>query len=272
MGGDSQYTINQHMVRRSPQRSTFAKILIAAFALAVGVPTFAVVAPLLYLIMLNKSISQVWASTFLPVVMPWFDNAFSNVKKELLKDLHGRVLDVGCGDGDWLKYFSRASHVTELEPNPNLIPLIEQNVKRFKTNNPGVDVEITTKFTHELDPANPYDYVILGNVMCEVPDQMRFLKDVDRVLKPGGKVVFQEHVKCQEGTWKAALQDLMHKWWFTVSDGCNCNRHTLDAIKKMENWKVTAELLDFDGPPILDHMALGIAIKNSTEETKAVQT
>ena len=67
----------------------------------------------------------------------------------------------------------------------------------------------------------------------------------------------------------AALQDMMHKWWFTVSDGCNCNRHTLDAIKQMENWTVTSSILDFDGPPILDHMALGIAIKKSNEEMKA---
>ena len=157
LGGEPEYTINQHMVNRAPQRGTIAKFLIAASALAIGVPIFAIVAPLLYLIMLNKTISQVWASIFLPVVMPLMDNAFSNVKKELLKDLHGRVLDVGCGDGDWLKYFSRASHVTELEPNPNLVPLIEQNVKRFKANNPDVDVEITTKYTHELDPTNPYD-------------------------------------------------------------------------------------------------------------------
>jgi SAM-dependent methyltransferase len=43
-------------------------------------------------------------------------------------------------------------------------------------------------------------YIVLGNVMCEVPDQMSFLRDLDRVLKPGGKIIFQEHIRERDGT------------------------------------------------------------------------
>jgi len=42
--------------------------------------------------------------------------------------------------------------------------------------------------------------VILGNVLCEVKDPTRFLHDVDRVLRPGGKVIFQEHIREAPGT------------------------------------------------------------------------
>ena len=152
-----EYSVSQNLVRRARKKGLIQRILMGVFGLFIGLPAFAVTAPLLYLVMLNKSVSQRFAALMLPVVMPMMDKAFGSVKRELLKDLHGRVLDVVCGEGDWLKYFTKASHVTELEPNPCLIPLIERNVKKFKQDNPTIEVEIANKFVHELDPSKPYD-------------------------------------------------------------------------------------------------------------------
>jgi hypothetical protein len=42
--------------------------------------------------------------------------------------------------------------------------------------------------------------VVFGNVMCEVPDQESFLRDLDRVLKTGGQIVFQEHIRDSDGS------------------------------------------------------------------------
>ena len=89
------------------------------------------------------------------------DKACQEIKRELLKNVHGRVLDVGCGAGDWLKYFKAASLVTELEPNPFLIPKIEENAKKFTNENPNVKVEVVNKFVHQLDQAKPYDVSVL---------------------------------------------------------------------------------------------------------------
>lgn len=190
------YHVTQSMVRRGrpiplPLR-ILAGLLLSGF--------FLPIAPLWYLLMLNKRRSQRFASILIPTVMPLMDKSFQSVKVELLKGLQGRVLDVGCGDGDWLKYFEKASHITELEPNPFLIPKIAAHVEAFKKANPNIDVKIENKFVHELNLVEPYDYVVFGNVMCEVPDQKKFLKDIDRVLKPGGKIVFQEHIRSPEGT------------------------------------------------------------------------
>jgi SAM-dependent methyltransferase len=89
--------------------------------------------------------------------MTVLDKAFANVKKELLKGVHGRVLDVGCGGGNWLKYFGAATSVTELEPNPYLIPKIEESVAAFRSQNPNIEIEVVNKFVHELDQTKPYD-------------------------------------------------------------------------------------------------------------------
>jgi hypothetical protein len=112
------YTVNQAMVRRARQPRMLQKV-VGLFGTVLAAPLLAIFAPLWYVMMLHKRSSQRAISYLLPIVMPMMDKAFASIKKELLKGIHGRVLDVGCGDGAWLKYFSQAQHVTELEPNPS---------------------------------------------------------------------------------------------------------------------------------------------------------
>ena len=76
--------------------------------------------------------------------------------------------------------------------------------------------------------------VILGNVLCEIPDVDENLRILNRMLKPGGRIYFSEHVK-QEGMI-GILQEFINPVWVLASDGCNCNRNTLEAFKKV-GWK-----------------------------------
>jgi len=269
------YEIRQDMIRERNNLMNPQAIFSLMLALAFGVPAFLILAPIWYLIMANnKSFSQKSAAGFIPLIMLNVDKAFRDVKKELFKGLHGRVLDVGCGDGDYLKYFTAASFITELEPNPNLIPKIAKNVDAFVKEHPNIKVEMANKFVSDLDPNQPYDYIVFGNVMCEVPDQRAFLKDVDAVLKPGGKIVFQEHIRRPRGTLVGLFQDVFNLWWLRASDGCNCNRHTLEALKSIKGWQVEDWVLEHDslGPMFLDHMAVGIITKERQETPTVSQT
>ena len=51
-------------------------------------------------------------------------------------------------------------------------------------------------------------------------------------------VYFSEHVRDEDGTFRAFLQDFLAPWWQFASDGCVCNRKTLHTIKENTSWKI----------------------------------
>ena len=213
------------------------------------------------------------SSYFVPKAMRRIDALLGNVREELLKNLSGAVLDVGCADGSsYLKYYAAAgANVTKivfLEPNAFHHAALLRNVTKTQALG-DVEVVVEGRSIFELDvtaatleargrrrqrtplakkqgsrsrsrsrssrgrAVDPsagtgagFDWVILGNVLCEVPDPVAVVAHIDRLLKPGGKVYFSEHVAHPTGTWARALQDAVNPWWCVVSDGCHCNRPT----------------------------------------------
>lgn len=104
-----------------------------------------------------------------------------------------------------------------IEPNSELQGALQQEVSRmqpcefpFRLHAAGLEVVRGEQF----------DRIILGNVLCEVDDPVSFLKTVDTLLKPGGRVYFSEHVL--DSGWRRTLQELVSPWWALVSDGCHC--------------------------------------------------
>ena len=105
-----------------------------------------------------------------------------------------------------------------------------------------------------------FDWIILGNVLCEVADPLQTLQHIHELLKPGGHVYFCEHQGCAVGTRARKIQDFMNPWWKTVSGGCNCNRHTLHAIEGMADWEVVS--WEFENVQVLfGPMVMGLARK-----------
>jgi ubiquinone/menaquinone biosynthesis C-methylase UbiE len=80
-------------------------------------------------------------------------------------------------------------------------------------------------------PDSSFDTVTLTLVLCTVPDPQAALSEIARVLKPGGRFLFLEHVRSEDPR-VARWQDRLHGPWFLFGHGCNCNRDTLAAIER----------------------------------------
>ena len=75
-----------------------------------------------------------------------------------------------------------------------------------------------------------FDFVVSTLVLCTVNDPTRALKEAHRVLKPGGQLLFLEHVRSDDAKL-ARWQDRLNGLQTRVGHGCNCNRPTLETIK-----------------------------------------
>jgi SAM-dependent methyltransferase len=193
--------------------------------------------------MLYKPIQNRFVQWFIPCIMNTVDRKFSLERTTLLANVRGKVLDVGSGGGHYLRYFHNASSVVALEPVEGLHPAIQQQAKEWLPQEVTFSMsslELESYLHQYPNEASTFDWIILGNVLCEVKDVTSTLVSVDLALKETGIIYFSEHIGCDCSSWTRSLQDLVNPWWKLVSGGCNLNRDSLRLIQSMPNWRVVA--------------------------------
>jgi ubiquinone/menaquinone biosynthesis C-methylase UbiE len=147
-------------------------------------------------------------------------------RKRMLADLHGRVLEIGPGPGLNFPFYPDA--VTELtlaEPEDAMADRLD---RRFATSERAGRV-VRAPAEDLPGDDDTFDFVVATFVLCTVSDPQRALSEIARVLKPGGRFVFMEHVRSREPRL-AAWQDRMAPLWLRFAYGCRCNRATPDTI------------------------------------------
>ena len=104
-----------------------------------------------------------------------------------------------------------------------------------------------------------FDVAVSTLVLCTVDDQRRSLHELMRVLRPGGKLLFIEHVRADDERL-ARWQDRMLPLNLRVAHGCHCNRPTLDGIRSA-GFEVTALGRDTlkHTPPFVRPLVVGVA-------------
>jgi SAM-dependent methyltransferase len=197
----------------------------------------------------------------IPFIMKRLDIAMKEVRLQLLEEVTGDVLDVGCATGLYLKYYANNTKVTSvlaLEPDTLMH---EELSKTMSKSCPNIGAKITARkvdkeFAKQYE--SKFDSVILGNVLCEVDDLSQTLICLKKILKPKGKIFFCEHVLDQDQEFVSILQRLLNGWWRRVSGGCNCNRPTLTIMKTMFHVNHKSYYI---GTPLVSRMEVGIAVK-----------
>ena len=104
------------------------------------------------------------------------------------------------------------------------------------------------------------DAVIATLVLCSVAEVGAALREIRRVLKPGGRFVFIEHVAAPAATWRRRLQRWVRPLWRVIADGCHPDRDTLSAIRAAGFARVEVEQFQAPAGLVAPHIA-GIAVQ-----------
>ena len=146
-------------------------------------------------------------------------------KKALFADLPALVVELGSGAGASMRYLAPGSTLVAIEPNAHAHGALRRNAERH-----GIDLEIREEGAESTGLASAsVDAVICTLVLCTVEDQAAALAEVHRILRPGGRFVFIEHVGSGRGPLRA-MQRLLRRPWRYAFDGCCLDRDTAAAI------------------------------------------
>ena len=151
-------------------------------------------------------------------------------KRRLFAGLHGTVIEIGPGSGTNLAYLAPNPelHWIGIEPNPYMHPYLKEQATRVGLARP----DLRTGNAERLDAEDESADAVIGTlVLCSVADQQAVLREVLRVLKPGGRFIFIEHVAAPQGSPQRARQNLITPIWQFVGDGCHPNRETWVALQ-----------------------------------------
>jgi SAM-dependent methyltransferase len=151
----------------------------------------------------------------------------AELRGELLRGVSGRVLEVGAGTGiNFPHYPATVRELVAVEPEPYLRARAAEAAAPLP-----LEIRVIDGLAGELPfEEASFDAAVLTGVLCSVPDQEGALRDLRRVVRPGGELRFYEHVRGSERA-RARWQDAVDHVWPRLMGGCHPNRNTLGAIE-----------------------------------------
>ncbi len=178
------------------------------------------------------------------------------MRRELLAQARGRVLELGAGTGLNLEHYPEAiESLTLVEPDPYMTKQLRPKVAAGDR-----EATVVEAAAEKLPfPDVSFDTAVVTLVLCTVPDPAAGLAEIRRVLKPGGQLLFLEHVRSRNPEL-AKWQDRLETPWRFLGDGCHCNRDTVGLIESssFELQEVERGSLP-KAPPIVKPLARGSA-------------
>jgi len=148
-------------------------------------------------------------------------------KSTAFADLPPTVVELGAGVGANMQYLPADARLIAIEPNPYMHSRL-----RRAAGSRAVDLEIRSVVGERIDlPDASADAVISSLVLCSVRDPEAVLAEVRRVLRPGGRFSFAEHVAAKPGTPTRWTQRVLRRPWAWIFEGCSCERDLASVIQ-----------------------------------------
>jgi ubiquinone/menaquinone biosynthesis C-methylase UbiE len=157
------------------------------------------------------------------------ENGLGDMRAALLSDARGRVVEIGAGTGVNIDlYGAGIEDLTLVEPDPHMAVRLRVRLEDGGDAAPRRLVEAPAEALPFA--ADTFDTAVTTLVLCTVPDPVAAVAELARVLKPGGRLLFIEHVRSDD-PGRARWQDRLEKPWRFLADGCHCNRDTEAALR-----------------------------------------
>jgi ubiquinone/menaquinone biosynthesis C-methylase UbiE len=177
-------------------------------------------------------------------------------RMKVVPQAQGRVLEVGIGTGLNLPFYDRTKvqHIVGLDPALRMHRLALRRIART-----GLDVELVGLSAEAIPlPEASFDTVLTTYTLCTIPDPVAALKEMRRVLVPGGKLLFCEHGRAPDENvrkWQTRLQP----YWSRMAGGCQLDRD-IPGILEEAGFKIDVQAKYIRGPKLLSYHYWGQAV------------
>ena len=209
------------------------------------------------------------ALTYEPFVWWAERSGMADRRRRLLTSADGEVLELGAGTGLNLPHYPLGlDRLVLAEPDPHMAGRLRKRLDRFEG-----EAEVLRAPAEALPVEDDsFDTVVATLVLCTVADPATALAEIRRVLRPGGALLFTEHVRADDPRL-ARWQDRLHGAWRGFADGCNCNRATLELVRGAGfGVSVTERATWRRMPPIVHPLVTGRAIPATDKADRDTRT
>jgi SAM-dependent methyltransferase len=180
---------------------------------------------------------------------------FSKLRQQYLKDVAGKVLEVGFGSGLNLPHYtSRVTHLYALDPSQ-----VGRRLAKKRIRQTAFPVEFAELEGNRMAlPDKSVDAVVSTWTLCSISDPMAALKEIKRVLKPEGNYYFLEHGLSPDHK-VARLQNLWNPIQKFCAGGCHVNRE-IDTLIRNSGFRILGyKRFYMEGTKIFSYMYGGAA-------------
>jgi ubiquinone/menaquinone biosynthesis C-methylase UbiE len=179
----------------------------------------------------------------------------SDLRRDLVSSATGRTIEIGAGTGLNLAYYPDLDELVLVEPDRHMAKRLRDRV----TGSLRVAQVVQAPGEALPLPDAAFDTAVVTLVLCTAPEPDRVLAEIARVLVPGGRLLFMEHVRSDD-PGLARWQDRLHRPWKAFGNGCHCNRTTLATIEASPFEVESVEHGEFPkAPPLVRPLIVGTA-------------